>query len=235
MSPLTGIKSSVSSELGRAGMERAQPGSSILAAIFSNEHSMAEQVLRYTVVLGDWSDDGHGEGLTKRISACSIGPMDSSTITPDRPRAAVGRAKLLKFSYVALTVDPELIIPLNRELQVLLGDDYAELKGNRDSRDGEDRYHMTVVAPGEFRALKRTPESKRLQIPEEPIPFEILGIGTAAHERSRAWFAVCRSEAVAAWRSDLGLPAHDLHITLAFGAGGDVHGEPKGISSLIAV
>lgn len=161
-------------------------------------------------------------------------PMDSS-ITPDRPRAAVGRAELLNFSYVALPVEPELVAPLNSELRAILGEDYAELKGNRDSRDGEDRYHMTVIAPKEFRTLKRSLKSKRLQIPDGPLAFEILGIGSAASERSRAWFAVCRSEAVAAWRSELKLPAHDLHITLAFGAGGDVHGEPKGIGSLIAV
>lgn len=162
-------------------------------------------------------------------------PMDISSITPDRPLAAIGRAKLLNFSYVALTVDAEIVAPLNSELQYLLGEDYAELKGNRDSRDGEGRYHMTVIAPKEFRSLKRTLKSKRLQFPEGPMAFEVLGIGTAAHERSRAWFAVCRSEALAAWRGDLKLPAHDLHITLAFGAGGDVHGEPKGIDSLIAV
>ena len=162
-----------------------------------------------------------------------MGTMDSSKITPARPLAAVGRAELLNFSYVALTVDPETVAPLNAELRGVLGEDYAELKGNKDSRDGADRYHMTVIAPKEFRALKRKLRSKRLQLPEAPISYEVLGIGTAQHERSQAWFAVCRSEAVAAWRSELELPAHDLHITLAFGAGGDVHGEPKGIDSLL--
>lgn len=161
--------------------------------------------------------------------------MNIRSIAPDRPRAGIGRAKLFHGSFVALTVDPELISSLNGALKSILGDDYAELKGNKDSRDGAGHYHMTVIAPREFRGLKKVLKSKRLQIPQDPIGFEVLGIGTAAHERSRAWFAVCRSEALAAWRSELKLPAHDLHITLAFGAGGDVHGEPKDISSLITV
>lgn len=159
--------------------------------------------------------------------------MNPISITPEQPRAAVGRAKLLNSSYVALTVDPAEIAPFNGVLRTILGHDYSELKGNRDSRDGVDRYHLTVIAPKEFRSLKKILKSKRLQLPEDPLGFEILGIGTAASENSRSWFAVCHSEALAAWRSELKLPAKDLHITLAFGPGGDVHGVSKGIDSLI--
>lgn len=163
--------------------------------------------------------------------------MSAQIATPDRPVPAVGAAEFLKFSYAALSVDPSALAGANSQLKVILGEDYAGLKANRDARDGADSYHLTILGPRELRQLNRALKGtgKRIELPAGPIGFEILGIGSAANERSRSWFAVCRSEAVAAWRSALELPDHDLHITLAFGAGGDVHGEPKGISSLISI
>lgn len=156
--------------------------------------------------------------------------------TAATPLRATGTAELLKFSYVALSVEASQLAPLSVGLEEILGEDYAELKANRDARDGEGRYHMTAIEPREFRKLSKElkAQGRRLELPQGPIELEILGIGTAESGNSQTWFAVCRSEAVAAWRSALELPPKDLHITLAFGAGGDVHGVAKGVSSLIA-
>lgn len=162
--------------------------------------------------------------------------MDSKLTPPAGRSAAAGKAELLKYSYVALAVESSALEHLNRELKGILGEAYADLKSNRDDRDGgPSSYHMTVIAPSEFRQLKKAlkKDGQRLEIPREPFGFEILGIGTAENEQSSCWFAVCNSASVAAWRKSLDLPPKDLHITLAFGAEGDVHGVPKGISSLL--
>ena len=153
------------------------------------------------------------------------------------PIAASGAAAVLKHSYVALAVDAASLAPLAAELQAILGEGYAELRGNRDARDSAGHYHLTALEPREFRTIvkQKRAAGSRLELPSGELPIEILGIGTAVSETSQAWFAVCHSEAVAAWRSTLELPAKDLHITLAFGAGGDVHGAPKGIGSLLTV
>lgn len=160
--------------------------------------------------------------------------MDSRNPRAAKPLPLAGELEILSHSYVGISLDRLSLQPVLEELSSILGDELAELQGNKFGRDGKDSYHMTVVAPREFRLLRKS-LGGRIQLPREPMAIEILGIGSATSERSRAWFAVCRSEAVAAWRSELKLPAHDLHITLAFGAGGDVHGEPKGIGSLISV
>lgn len=161
--------------------------------------------------------------------------MTSELTTPQRPLAARGEAVILKGSYVALSVDPASLGALSTELETILGEDFEELKANRDSRDGASSYHMTAIEPREFRKLAKELKGsgQRLELPSGPLALELIGIGTAESESSQAWFAVCRSESVAAWRKALGLPAKDLHITLAFGAEGDVHGAPKGIDSLI--
>lgn len=164
-------------------------------------------------------------------------PMTAIAPTPSKPFRASGSAELLNFAYGALRVEAEILNPLNAELKLILGEDFDELKGHKDSRDGAGSYHMTILTPREYRGLRKSLKARaqELKLPEGPVAFEIVGIGTAESESSQTWFAVCRSEAVAAWRSALELPAHDLHITLAFEAEGDVHGVPKDVSTLIAV
>lgn len=147
-----------------------------------------------------------------------------------------GVAEVLNHSYVALTFEPKALGPFNKKLEALLGESYAELKQHRDLRDGADSYHLTAVTPAEFRQLKKAlkNEGKRVELPTEPFDVELLGIGYGESESSACWFAICTSPAVAAWRESLELPPKDLHISLAFDAGGDVHGVPKGVSSLLA-
>ena len=164
------------------------------------------------------------------------GSMDIRIPTAEQPLTVSGAAKVLKGSYAALSVDAAALQPLEIELQAILGDDFEELKGHRDLRDGADRYHMTIIEPREFRKVTRELKQagSKLELPKSPIRFAVYGVGTASSEGRSTWFAVCRSQAVADWRKSLGLPAKDLHITLAFGAGGDVHGVPKGMQTLIS-
>jgi len=161
--------------------------------------------------------------------------MDIRTPNAEQPLTVSGTAKVLKGSYAALSVDAAALQPLDSQLRTVLKGDFEELKSYRDLRDGEDSYHMTIIEPREFRKVARELKQAgdKLQLPKSPMRFAVYGIGTAESESSQSWFAVCRSQTVDSWRKALGLPAKDLHITLAFGAEGDVHGVPKGIDSLI--
>ena len=170
--------------------------------------------------------------------ACSwviVESMNTSAVNNHSPRSSSGYAEVLKYSYVAVSVDPSAMESLNRSLEGILGENFATLKANRDDRDGF-RYHMTVMRPKEFRTLKKELKAhcQVITIPSEACDFEILGIGSAKSDLSETWFAVCRSEVVDAWRNAQGLAPLDLHITLAFGAGGDVHGVSKGVETLLA-
>lgn len=150
-----------------------------------------------------------------------------------RPATVAGRAELLKFSYVALTIGVAELTPELTALEAILGESYEDLTRNRRLRDGGSDFHATIILPKEFRKLKRSASGGRIEIPSKEFELEILGIGTAVSEASQSWFAVAHSEAVAAYRKRLELPAHDLHITLAFEAAGDVHGVPKDASTLL--
>jgi len=147
--------------------------------------------------------------------------------------SVAGRAELLKFSYVALAIGAEELAPELAALEAILGEDYEALARNRRLRDGGSDFHATIVLPKELRKLKKSASGGRVEILSKEFELEILGIGSAVSEASQAWFAVARSEAVAAYRKRLELPAHDLHITLAFEAAGDVHGVPKDASTLL--
>lgn len=160
--------------------------------------------------------------------------MNAQPISQDTLLAA-GTAQLMKYSYIAVAVHAAVMEPVNQELESILGDDFAGLKANRDDRDGVSNYHMTLVGPRDYRLMKKAlkAEGQELVIPTEPFEFEIIGIGSAANDVSRTWFAVCRSEAADAWRTAQGLGPADLHVTLAFEADGDVHGVSKGVNSLL--
>ena len=113
-------------------------------------------------------------------------PISKSTIL------SAGVAQLMKYSYIAVGVDAAVMEPLNRELEAILGDDFAGLKANRDDRDGLSNYHMTLVGPRDYRQMKKAlkAEGQELVISTEPFEFEIIGIGSAANDVSRTWFAV---------------------------------------------
>lgn len=149
------------------------------------------------------------------------------------PASVTGRAELLKFSYVALTIGAAELAPELVALESILGDSYEELTRNRRLRDGGSDFHATIVLPKEFRKLRKSASGGRIEIPSKEFELEVIGIGTAVSEASQTWFAIARSEAVAAYRKRLELPTHDLHITLAFESAGDVHGVSKDASTLL--
>lgn len=161
--------------------------------------------------------------------------MSMPTITPEEPLEGSSRARVIHGRYVALAIDSETMAPILRELHQLVSDEeLGSSLENRVARDGE-AFHMTLIQPREFRKLAKELKryGRRVPIPEEEISFEILGIGTVSSEISQSWFAVCRSAEMSQWRRGLKLPVQDLHITLAFGDAGDVHGPSKDIDSLI--
>ena len=163
--------------------------------------------------------------------------MANGSFSVSSPLRVPGRPAVFHHSYAGLAVEAQALRPVNELLAELLEERFAELKGNRDSRDGDSKYHLTVIEPREFRALAKEQKRRgeRVEIPETTFAVEILGVGTAVGSSSQSWFAVCRSGAAAAWRERLGLEPKDFHITLAFEAGGDVHGVAKDAASLITV
>ncbi len=151
------------------------------------------------------------------------------------PLRLPGRPRVFSGFYAGLAIEAQALGSVNERLSTILGERYLELTDNKSRRDGADLYHLTVIEPREFRALARDAKRRgeRVEIPEATFAVEVLGIGTAVSSSSRAWFAVCRSRAAEAWRERVGLGPSDFHITLAFEAGGDVHGVAKGLDSLI--
>lgn len=159
---------------------------------------------------------------------------NSETSNPNHSLEYAGPVSVLKRSYVGAVVDSEILDPMNRALLAHRGFDFIEAKNNRDLRDGQGKYHMTILDPKEFRSVSNSLklEGKTLDLPEK-VNFTLLGVGTANNQKSRSWFAVAESVEVNEWRAGLGLPNRDLHITLAFEKGGDVHNVDKSANSLI--
>lgn len=136
-------------------------------------------------------------------------------------------------SYAGATVEAPAVAPAVAKLREHLGpEEYERMKAQKDKREAGDLYHMTLLAPQEVRRLKNEGrlESAYKRAPRASV--EVHGVGKAVEGEKIAYFALCRSPEVAAWRESLGLPKKDLHITLAFD-GGDVHSQPKDESSSI--
>lgn len=159
---------------------------------------------------------------------------NSETSNPNHSLEYAGPVSVLKRSYVGAVVDSKILDPMNRALLAHVGFDFVEAKHNHDQRDGVGCYHMTILTPQEFRTVSNSLklEGKTLDLPEK-VNFTLLGVGTANNQKSRSWFAVAESVEVNEWRAGLGLPNRDLHITLAFEKGGDVHNVDKSANSLI--
>lgn len=136
-------------------------------------------------------------------------------------------------SYAGTSVLPTAVQgPVTKLMEHLGPEEYLRLKAQKDQRDGGDHYHMTLLAPQEVRLLKKEAKLEEAYKQAPRAPVEILGVGKAEEGEKIAYFAVCRSAEVEAWRERLGLPKKDLHVTLAFD-GGDVHSQPKGEGSII--
>lgn len=113
------------------------------------------------------------------------------------------------------------------KLREAVGDDVADnMMSQKAKRDRGDHYHMTVVTPQESK-----------DVAAEDIPrgasIQFLGLGTAKQGNKEAWFIVARCDRMSKWRADRGLPPQDFHVTLGF-LNGDVHGVPKGESTIVS-
>lgn len=161
---------------------------------------------------------------------CPYEHFDSDSMKRMAPVEANGFPKVLKNSYLAVELQPYVIAPALNQLRSAMSDGlFDRIVRKKAERDGADKFHMTVLAPQEFRRLKN---EGRLELPEKPFRLQLAGVGTASDDRSQTWFAVARSVAVDHYRYGLGLPRHDLHITLGF-TEKDVHGVKKDESTLL--
>eukprot|EP01050_Picozoa_sp_SAG11_P015859 SAG11_NODE_2100_length_3826_cov_40.900456_4_plen_157_part_00 len=103
---------------------------------------------------------------------------------------------------------------------------------NARRRDG-DTHHITLLAPHELKAARardrdeprRLLASAQVQLGAALAGIQLLGLGSAAARfgPERCWYCVVEWDAAAAWRTSLGLPPFDFHLTLGFD-GRDVHG-----------
>lgn len=133
-------------------------------------------------------------------------------------------------SYYGSHVSEASIQPFRDSLRKSLGDEkFNEYVQAKEDRDGASAYHITAISPPETRKLKKA----GVKITPPPTTeFEAVGIGHAVSGDNEAWYVVCESPKLQEWRGSLGLPPHDLHVTLAF-KGKDVHGQDKGRATLI--
>lgn len=131
--------------------------------------------------------------------------------------------------YYGASVEREHLERFLREWRTLVGEQAAEAMAQaKAQRDRGHAYHMTVVTPPEMKALRAGGGA-----PPTTATVICHGVGKASEGSHEAWFVVCSSPEVAAWRGSVGLPPKDLHITLGF-RGKDVHSQPKGFASLVA-
>jgi hypothetical protein len=161
---------------------------------------------------------------------CPYEHFDPDTMKRMAPVEAMGAAKLLKNSYLGVELLPYVIAPALNQLRSAMSPGlFDQIVRKKAERDGEDHFHMTVITPPEYRRLMN---EKRFELPSKAFRVQLEGVGTASNERSQTWFAVAHSTAVDHYRYSLGLPRHDLHITLGF-TEKDVHGVKKDASTLL--
>lgn len=162
---------------------------------------------------------------------CPFAHWDTDAMKTMAPISLMGTPKVLKNSYMGVELRPEAVAPAMNQLKTAMAPELFELIVRKKAeRDGLDKYHMTVISPAEYRRLRNT--GKRITTPDSGLRFELIGVGTASNSKTQAWYGVAQSPIVDRWRSELGLPKHDLHVTLGF-TSSDVHGVPKDASTLV--
>lgn len=162
---------------------------------------------------------------------CPFAHWDTDAMKKMAPVSLASTPELMKNSFLGTPLLPQSVAPALNQLRSAMAPELFNLITRmKAERDGADKYHMTVIRPPEYRKL--SVEGKKPKSPKEPLLFELLGVGTASNSKSQAWFGVIRSPMIDDWRRTLGLPQHDLHVTLGFTAV-DIHNVPKGLSTLV--
>lgn len=131
--------------------------------------------------------------------------------------------------YYGCHMDKNDVRPYLDQIREIVGEEKAAAMGkDKAARDRGYVYHTTVIRPQETKAvqgLEKFPES---------FDMDFVGLGRVDSDdgKNEAWFLVVNSPDAQKFRESVGLPPHDLHVTLAF-LGKDVHNKSKGQESLI--
>ena len=144
--------------------------------------------------------------------------------------------KLIQIETVELTDNSGLIYiggkvnPADLELYLskmkkILGDDFALYRQNQSARDHQS-FHMTLVNPYEYQALK-----KDIAI-GTTLSVSLKGLGRVILNEKTTYFVVAQSSQATNYRQNLVLSNKDFHVTLGFSPS-DIYGVNKGIASLI--
>lgn len=154
-----------------------------------------------------------------------------SPLTRKEIRSAETTPTILKHSYVGGEVPSEHLHKYEEELISLKIPNMDVYMKNRLERD-RGGYHVTFIRPVEFRRLKKEGRFP-LTLPES-VNFNFVGVGSVKDEERdlQAWYVVLESPEIDSWRSELGLPPHGLHITLAF-KNSDIHNQVKDKTTLL--
>ena len=133
-------------------------------------------------------------------------------------------------NYIGINIYSDLVYPFLVKMKEFLGDDYEEYVKYQQDRDNA-HYHCTVLNVMELNKIVHN-NLNSVNILNQIITefeiddFQILGLGSAQKGENKAYFVVCRSEQLQAFRYRFGLEEKDLHITLGF-KWKDVHGIRK--------
>ena len=107
----------------------------------------------------------------------------------------------------------------------------------RDTRDGVDNAHVTIMTVAEWGGVrKHKPELLAMIEPQlkTPVSMEFHGLGNAMATNmvNQAWYGILSCDAMTALRHGLGIKAKELHVTMAFSPK-DVFDASKGLATMI--
>lgn len=134
---------------------------------------------------------------------------------------------MVRGQYYGCHVDKSSLSEYLEEFRAQAGEESSLMESAKAARDRGYVYHLTAIRPPEMRKLKG-----KVTDPPQTVTVTYTGLGRVTEGDNEAWFVTCSSPEIEKWRSDNGLPVHDLHITLAF-KNKDVHSRPKGSSSIV--
>ena len=162
---------------------------------------------------------------------CPFSHWDTEAMKRMAPITLSGKPEIIQKAYVGLFVKPESIAPALNQLRTAMDPDLFDLvTRNKAKRDNGDNYHMTLVGWREYKKLKA--DGKNIDVLDKGFHFNLIGVGTVSNSTTQTWYAIAQSVAIDNWRNELGLPRHDLHITLGF-TSADIHGVPKNHTTLV--
>lgn len=142
-------------------------------------------------------------------------------------QATVFQKSMARGAYMGCEVSSSLVKPYLDELRYMSGDEkFQALSASKAARDRGYHYHVTTISPPEMRKIGVVSTSV------DAYDLKFKGIGKVNDGVNEAWFIVCESEGLDEYRTELGLPKKDFHVTLGF-LNKDVHSMSKGLETLV--